>query len=82
MTGTLTLDDLMRLDDRLMALEKKVVIRLHGLTDEDEPEKVWVREIKPTLVQLVGWKATGHPDLRTEYAYDVVYRHLAELAGL
>lgn len=64
----------------LRVLEDKCMV-FSTMSDEAK-ELVWARTIKPKILELVGWHSKGGDELRTEYAYDVVYRRLLNAIGL
>lgn len=86
MEGRLTFDELAKLEPRLKTLEDDI----SAIKDDGESESFcannrWYgyfghRNMKATLVQLVGWEARGkHGELRTMDAYSTAYEHLYEL---
>lgn len=77
---TAEFERLVQLEPGLRRLEDRC--RADFLRHEDRRWETWTNEIKPMLIRLVGWRASGPADVRTEQAYDVVYRHLTALLGI
>lgn len=72
-------DDLVAREPRLADLGRDV----RAVTPGDDPHfcanEVWAREIKPRLVELVGWGSNSpYAVLRTSRAYEVAYSWLYE----
>lgn len=87
----LTFKDCAELDPAIAALER-LTARASLNANGDEDYRVFLLEVKPLVVTLVGWhRAPGqgsanepqraYETLSTEKAYDVVYHHLAAVIG-
>ena len=65
--------------DRLVAAEprlEELLADCQAVDGSDEhfcANRVWCRDFKPRLVELVGWDREGHPELESHEAYDVAY---------
>ncbi len=81
--STISWSTLVALEPRLLRLEERA---RRAARNESRRWKyacgnrVWSREIKPLMANLVGWgRRDNHPVLGTSAAFDVAYSRLCEL---
>lgn len=88
---TLTFKECAEIDPAIAALEK-LCRRAAPAANGDPDYKVFLLEVKPLVVTLVGWhrqpgqgsvmdEHRAYNVLGTEEAYDVVYQHLVDVIG-
>ena len=75
-TNTLTFNDMVKLEPRLVVLKEKCFVIWHAMRfSRRELERNWYLSIKPEMLMCVGFGAAS-PALRSCAAYDYAYQHL------